>query len=129
MNELRLELADGKDRFSPPATLAGKAHWALDRLPKSVEVRLYWRTEGRGLEDVETVDGVTFERPGIREVRDFRFPLPSGPCSFTGHLVSLRWGVELVALPQKEAARVEFTLGPGGRALVLHKDDAPAGAS
>jgi len=126
MNELRLELADGKDRFSPLATLAGKAHWTLDRPPKSVEVRLYWRTEGKGIEDVETVSAVTFDRPEIREVRDFRFPLPAGPCSFTGHLVSLRWGLELVALPQKEAARVEFALGPEGRTLVLHKSDSGA---
>lgn len=124
MSDLKITFAEGRNRFAPAATVSGRAEWTLDRPPKGVEIRLYWRTEGRGTEDVSVVERVTVERPAIREARDFRFTLPEGPHSFTGTLVSLRWGVEVIVSPKNLSARAEFSMGPGPGEAVLRRSGA-----
>lgn len=119
MDQLRIGLREDRTRFSPGDHLEGAAGWQLDQPPQSVEVRLLWFTRGKGTEDAEVVDTVRFDQPQAADARPFTFQLPVAPYSFSGKLISLIWVVELVALPGKQAARVEFVLAPEGREVTL----------
>ena len=119
MSQVTLEMRDGQKAFRPGEAVSGGAFWKLDRAPKSVEVRLFWRTRGKGTEDVSVVNTVRFENPKPEEARLFRFEAPDGPYSFSGKLISLIWGLELVVEPGESAARVEITISPTGQEVLL----------
>jgi hypothetical protein len=121
MSRMNLELADGKTRYRPGGTLEGVAFWELDQAPRSLEVRLYWRTQGKGTVDLEIVRSVKFDGVGARDRRSFQIPLPAGPYSFSGKLVSVVWGVELVSEPKGDAANVEITMSPTGEEVRLDR--------
>lgn len=105
--------------YEPGEEIAGGAQWRLDRAPASVEARLLWRTSGRGYEDVAVVATASFDAPLQDDTRSFRFTAPEAPYSFSGTLITLRWAIELVALPHSENARVEISIAPGGKPLRL----------
>ena len=119
MNQLRIGLRDERKNFQPGDEITGAAGWELEKAPESLEVRLLWFTRGKGTEDVAGVNTVRFEHPQAAEARPFHFQLPPAPYSFSGKLISLLWAVELVALPKKQSARVEFVMAPEGREVVL----------
>ena len=52
MNELKVILRDGRRNFRGGETVEGVAGWRLEKPPKSVELRLFWFTRGKGTEDV-----------------------------------------------------------------------------
>ena len=97
---------------SPGETISGRAGWQLEKEPKSVSIRLFWRTLGKGTEDVELVNEVVLERPGAQNLHDFCFELPVEPYSFDGRLVSVKWAVEAVA--GKQSGSAEFVMAPDG---------------
>jgi hypothetical protein len=119
MSRLTLEMRDGKKAFQPGEAVSGAAFWKLEQAPKSVEVRLFWHTRGKGTEDVSVVNTVRFENPLSEEARLFRFEAPNGPYSFSGRLISLIWGLELVVQPGQPSAQVEITISPTGREVLL----------
>ncbi len=121
---MRVEIA-GAGGFRPGETLEGTASWELAAAGATVEVRLFWTTEGKGTTDVEVVDTVRFEGVSAVDRRDFRFVLPKSPYSFSGKLISLLWGVEAVAPPGENSGRANFTMSPTGREILLRKDGAP----
>jgi hypothetical protein len=121
MSSLQVELADGKTKYRPGEAVEGVAFWELDAPPKSVEVRLFWRTEGKGTNDVQIVQAFPEPGNGQRDRRPFRFLLPPGPYSVSGTLVSIVWGVELVTEPSGESASVEITVSPTGEEIRLQK--------
>lgn len=110
MSRMQLELADGKTTYRPGETVEGVAFWELDAAPKTVEVRLFWRTQGKGTVDLEVVNALPMTSKGARDRSAFRFPLPVGPYSVSGTLVSIVWGVEVVAEPGGDSAAVEITV-------------------
>jgi hypothetical protein len=116
---MSLELADSRTRYRPGERLEGVAFWDLPELPGSLEVRLYWRTEGKGIVDLEVVERVTFEGAASSERRPFSIELPEGPYSVRGKLVRIIWGVELVAEPGGRSGNVEITISPTGEELRL----------
>jgi hypothetical protein len=118
---LTIELRSGVAAFSPGETVEGSASWTLAQPPGSVTLRLFWRTEGTGNEDVEVVESMSFDGPGPAEQRAFSFRLPAGPWSFRGPLIHLLWGLELVAEPGDESARVDLVVAPGGREIELQR--------
>lgn len=120
----RLEIAEGRRVFAPGDTLEGTASWHLDAPPEWVEVRVYWRTEGKGDQDVDVVARERWEAPGADARHPFRFRLPDGPYSFSGHLITLYWGVELVAEPEEALASVDLTLSPTGGEIRLGSAEA-----
>jgi hypothetical protein len=61
---------------------------------------------------------VTFELPQPSDYREFRFRAPDFPPSFSGKLISLIWGLELVLEPGESSA-VELVIGPQGKELSL----------
>ena len=119
MSWLTLETSGGRTGCLPGEVVQGTAGWSLDVAPVAVEVRLFWYTEGRGTQDILIVDRTRFEGPLASERRDFRFELPAAPYTFSGKLISLRWALEVVALPSEEAQRLEITVGPAGKEILL----------
>jgi hypothetical protein len=119
VKEIRVELDGGKAAFRPGEEVRGVASWSLDEDPTSVELRLFWRTEGKGTQDVGVAETVAFEAAGRADRREFRIRLPEGPYSFTGQLVSLVWAVEVVAEPGSVAGIQDLVVSPTGEAIVL----------
>jgi len=123
MSGLNLQLADGKTKYRPGERLDGVAFWELADAPKSIEVRLYWRTQGKGTVDLEIVRAVKFDGPGPNDRRPFSIEVPSAPYSVSGKLVSIVWGVELVAEPQDGSSNVELTISPSGEEIRLDRGE------
>ena len=121
MSRLQLELADGKTKYRPGEAVEGVAFWELDGPPKSIEIRLYWRTQGKGTVDVEVVRSLPQSSSGPRDRRPFRFMLPPGPYSVSGTLVSIVWGIEIVTEPSGDSASVEITVSPTGEEVRLQR--------
>jgi hypothetical protein len=119
MSELSILLPEGRFSFFPGETMTGTVSWNLDTVPEVVELRLFWRTEGKGDQDLEISGVVRYENPSQRDEEAFEFTLPDGPYSFSGKLISLIWALELIALPSEETERVEFILSPTGQEILL----------
>jgi hypothetical protein len=114
MSTLTVEIEDGKLAYAPGGEVRGRASWTLDADPESVEVHLFWRTEGKGTQDTDIADTVVFEAPGKQDRREFRLKIPDGPYSFAGKLVAILWSVEVVAEPGSEAGRQDIVVSPTG---------------
>ena len=93
--------------------------------PRSLEVRLFWSTSGRGDSDVEVVAVEEVPSPAASGWVRFGFQLPPGPYSFSGRLVSLAWAVELVAPREEMAASAPIVVGPEGREVRIDGEPAP----
>jgi hypothetical protein len=121
MSRLQIELADGKTKYRPGEAVEGVAFWELDAPPTSIEIRLFWRTQGKGTVDVQVVQSQPQPGAGKADRRAFRFVLPAGPYSVSGVLVSIVWGVEIVAEPSSDSASEELTVSPTGEEIRLQK--------
>jgi hypothetical protein len=115
MSEISIVLKDRKESYRPGETVRGAAYWTLGGEPESVEVRLFWRTEGKGTTDTEIVAAKVFENPARTDRRDFALVLPDGPYSFAGKLIAILWSVEVVAEPGSEAGRQDIVASPTGQ--------------
>jgi len=122
MNELRILLQDEQKNFRGGETVEGVAGWRLEKPPKSVELRLFWFTRGKGTEDVGVVNQIRFDAPQQEEGRKFSFTLPAEPWSFSGQLISLIWALELVAEPGGHTTRVELVVSPTSQEILLHQN-------
>ena len=120
MSRLELGTRNSVKSFRPGEAIEGAAGWQLDDTPRSVEVRLFWYTRGKGTEDAEIVEVARFDHPQKEEARPFRFVAPEQPYSFSGQLISLIWALELVVEPGKISTRLDLTLAPGGQEILLH---------
>jgi hypothetical protein len=116
---LQIEMRDGVTAFHPGDEIEGTVRWRLDPPPQSLEVRLFWYTQGKGDQDVGVVATLPLAGPGIEDRRSFRFQLPVGPYSFSGKLISLLWAIEAVAEPGSASERCEITVSPTGQEVVL----------
>lgn len=120
MNELMLELLEDRTSFRPGERLEVVAEWKLEALPEAVEIRLRWRTVGKGQSDESVVDSVRLESPGATGSRRCSFKLPKAPYSFSGKLISLIWSIELDYEPgDDDPRRVDFVLSPTGKEVIL----------
>ena len=123
MNDLRIELADGRRAFKPGESVEGRVTWNVDRAT-SAEVRLFWYTRGKGTEDVGLVDTVALPNPQTTDQRTFRFALPEAPFSFSGQLISILWAIELIVEPGRSVERREIVMSPSGREVVVRHEGA-----
>ncbi len=119
MSELRLGLRENRTAYQPREEIVGAATWELDTPVERAAIHLLWFTRGKGTEDVEITDEIVFDAPQAGDTRTFSFQLPGAPYSFSGRLISLLWAVELVLEPGEDSAKVEFTMGPGGREVLI----------
>lgn len=117
MSELEIRPDGGRTTFEPGEEIAGTVAWRGAEAPATVELRLFWWTSGKGTRDLEVVAQQTFEAPLPRDERPFRLRLPTTPVSFSGGLITLSWGLELVAEPDTESVRCDLVVAPGGREL------------
>lgn len=123
MNSLKIETADGRTQFEPGDTLHVVAQWNLVERPDAMEIRLVWNTRGKGDPDIEIVDVVTISAPPAFDTYRGELQLPIEPYSFSGKLISLMWGLELVAIGSNESTRLDITIAPGGQEIVLQQGD------
>lgn len=116
---IQVETRDGVTSFRPGDEVSGRAWWEFEMRPREVVARLFWYTEGKGTQDVVVIQAETFPAPERQDQRKFSFRLPDGPFSFSGHLISLIWGVEVVgvSVTGEESARAEIIVSPDGDEL------------
>lgn len=119
MSRLEVSTQGRRLAFHPGEELRGTASWSLDAPPTKVELRLFWRTEGKGSQDVGVAETLSFDGAGLEEKREFRLRLPPGPYSFSGKLISLIWALELVAEPGADASRQDITVSPTSREILI----------
>lgn len=119
MDKLSIVLQNDQTAFAPHATVDGTMHWSLDGNPQCLELSLFWYTSGKGTRDVGVVETRRFDEPGACGSKDFSFPLPEGPYSFSGKLISLIWALELTSSPGSETTGREITVSPRGREIML----------
>jgi len=112
MSHLMLTTDDDRTWFTPGSSVGGRLSWQLDGPAESLELRLFWFTQGRGSEDVRIVDELTTNRPAsVGEIR-FQFAIPDGPCSFSGRLITLTWALEAVVSSGGVTTRTEILVSP-----------------
>ena len=119
MEQIQIETRDGATAFAPGETVEGTASWQLEKPARTVELRLFWYTQGKGDQDVGVVLTVPFPEPALQDRRSFHVVLPQGPYSFSGKLISLLWALEVVAEPGSRAGRIEIVVSPSRREIVL----------
>ena len=119
MEWIQVETRDGATAFAPGEVVEGTVAWQFERPARSVELRLFWFTRGKGDQDVGVVSTVPFPDPALQDRRSFRIYLPAGPFSFSGKLISLLWALEVVAEPGSRAGRLEITVSPTRREILL----------
>jgi hypothetical protein len=119
MSELEIKTRGDKINFLPGEEIAGQVSWLLDS-PSRIELRLFWRTEGKGTKDVQVVERINFDNLKRQESREFKFQLPDAPYSFSGKLISLIWALELVVASTDEAERLEIVLSPTNSEILLY---------
>lgn len=113
--------------FRPGERLDGAVSWQRVDNIRSAAVRLFWTTSGKGTTDTAIVAAEDLAAPQPDDRRTFSFVLPAGPPGFSGSLITLSWGVELVIEPGERAIHREFMFGPEGQELRLPKvDPSPA---
>lgn len=125
MSQLTLELNDGRTQYRPGEAIRGTANWYLDESAEALEVRIFWYTQGKGDRDVGGMETERIDSPGIEGSHEFAFTAPSAPHSFSGTLISLIWALELVVLPEGDAARQEIVVSPTGEEIRLVPVETP----
>lgn len=93
------------------APIRGRATWQGPAIPRSAEIRLFWRTQGKGDSDSETVEQIEFEQLQTSDERTFSLITPIFPSSFSGRLISLTWALELL-IDGKGVAVTNLILSP-----------------
>ncbi len=89
--------------------------------PEEVTLALRFRTRGKGDEDIENVQTVTYTDLVPGQASDFRFQVPMSPRSYEGVNIKIHWEVSVTALwpktggwlgksPQVEGV-TEFSVG------------------
>lgn len=119
MDKLSIILHEERIVFAPRETVQGTIEWSLNESPRGLDLSLFWYTIGKGTRDIGVIESRRFDSPGLRGSKEFSFPLPQGPYSFSGKLISLVWAIELTCSPGAGTIRREFTLSPTGQEIVL----------
>lgn len=128
MSQLTVRIDEDRTRFFPCEEISGTVQWSLETPPESLELRLFWYTEGKGDQDLEVVKTRRWDTTQLQGEETFRFRLPKEPYSFSGKLISLLWALELMALPGGDAGRIGFALAPTGEEIRLGAHTAPGEA-
>lgn len=121
IDELAVFLPGNRAAFEPGARLDVTVMWAFNRPPGLFDVRLFWITRGKGTEDIDIVANAPLRADAVAGEGTCTFTLPEAPWSFSGKLISLVWGVEVVATGSGRAASCEFVLAPGAAEIRLHE--------
>lgn len=114
--------------YRPGEAIRGTAQWSGSPSTKSVQLLLFYHTEGKGTRDVVIQESITFDNLSTMDSQAFEFTLPSQPWSFSGRLLSVRWALELVVKgakrKEKELAQVGLLVSPTGKEITLYDHEA-----
>lgn len=121
MTTLLINLTDQRTAYAPGDEITGTVHWTGDHAPQTLELRLFWFTQGKGTQDVGVVQRLTIPLLADGETHPFSLRAPVHPPSCSGTLVSICWALELVATPAATVPRATLVIAPGGRELRLGK--------
>lgn len=120
MHELELTLADARYKYRPCETIRGQFAWrAVDRPIESLELRLFWHTQGKGTRDLGLVQSRHFDALPPSGQQSFEFRLPDGPYSFSGKLITLSWTLELIAQPGQDSCWLDLVVSPTQSEILL----------
>jgi len=119
MQNLSIDIAEYKTSFRPGEEIRGTVRWNVRENPESVEVSLFWRTEGKGTQDIGVVETIKHDHPDSSGQKDFTFILPPAPFSFSGKLISLIWAIEATSYPTEQTTRQQITVSPTGQEVAV----------
>lgn len=119
MSKFSAQLLPGKTAFELREPIRSRVTWSGAATPKSVEIRLFWRTEGKGDRATDIAEQLTFEHPQPKDERTISFLAPIFPPSFSGRLISLVWALELV-IDGRSAAVVDLTISARSGEITLN---------
>lgn len=105
--------------FAPGELIEGKLVWQDLNIGEQLCLRLIWYTSGKGDQDFAIVHEQRIDRPGAQGEREFEFPAPAWPYSFSGKLITLSWAIEVVRKPGDLAIRADLVIGPQRQELSL----------
>jgi hypothetical protein len=112
MNEIAASLTGDRTTYSVGERVEGRALWVFASAPEAVEVRLFWHTSGKGDDEVGVFAVHRVDMPGPSGDEAFALELPTRPWTWHGKLLSLDWSLEVVALPDEEAFRIDLDVKP-----------------
>lgn len=114
-NAVEIEL----DHFNhqPFQALSGRVKITGPIAAKSIQLRVFWFTQGRGDEEAEVVHRMTIDPHEL--VTAFNWKLPAAPYSFAGQLITMAWAVEVVDNKENSLDLVPFLLSPSGEEIQL----------
>ena len=113
MDDLQIILP--QKSYQPGERLKGRVNWNLGNQPKTMEIRLFWYTRGKGTEDATVFETLPIEASHLLGEKEFELTLPVGPYSFSGQMISLIWALEFVVEPGKACRREEIVISPTGQ--------------
>jgi len=113
--------SDEKAAFIPGENIRGTLRWSCPGPLSRLELRLFWRTSGKGTADTKVVDSIHWEGLKAEGDRQYALSLPMEPYSFSGKLISLIWALEAVAEGPdfRETALLDIVISPDGREIIL----------
>ncbi len=118
---MKASVATERKNYRPGEEIRGTASWTTAIAPKTVELRLFWHTAGKGTRDSATVEALVFDHAQAQDTRPFAFSAPDFPPSFSGKLISLIWGLELVLNPGG-TQNAGLVISPDGHEIELQSD-------
>jgi hypothetical protein len=118
MSNFEIRIEDNKTNFRPGEEIRGSVLWSFDNTTSPLELSLFWRTEGKGTQDVGIAETISIETTGASGQKDFKFTAPAGPYSFSGKLISIIWALELATTKGNDSLRKEITISPTGQKII-----------
>lgn len=119
MSRLEIRTPHNQTAFEPGQAIDVELEWQLEARPEAIEARLIWYTQGKGTQDFQVVERITFDSAAQFDTRVWTVRLPDSPYSFSGKLISLIWALELIVLSTDESRRVDIVVAPRGTEVRL----------
>lgn len=108
-----------KTVYLPGELLKGEVLWALEKAPEKLYLSLGWWTEGRGSKDAKITEELEWQAPDSAGKQSFEITLPETPYSLEGHLISIKWGLELSTEKGKNSQALDIVISPNETAIEL----------
>ena len=129
MSSLDIQIEQDRTAFMPGEEIRGWAKWRLDNSTEYLELTLFWRTEGKGTQDIGIVETVRIDNPDSLGEQEFTIRVPDGPYSFSGKLISIIWALELSVSKGKDAPRKEIVISPTKEEIVFTDSTSESGGN
>lgn len=125
MSDVRLNVTCEATTCRPGDMLRGSVRWTALEPPRLLVAQLVWRTEGKGDPDTAVEARQEWAGPGPAGTQEFALPVPAGPLSYHGKLISILWAVEVATERPDGLHKTEITVSPTGEPLRLLMANSP----